>query len=419
MRLLLVNGFSPNEILKEGEPMPIERALSNSEPSWVIQELVDYGAETNFKTQDDSPFLHEAILNCESDALVSVLKSDTDITVKDAEGKTALFKAVSTGEKKKVEQLILHGAEGKLVDESGRNYLHLSQIFGDNPELTEYFLKYELDPQALTKDGKNSLDLALEYSRIASAKVLIKNRTVSTKETFDRLFNAGNREAIGLLVKSAQVDPNAAVSNGDTILIDALKQEDAVMVKLLLEQGADANLSGGDREPPISYATALHNYECMKLLLEAGADPNIEFQSPPASRFEEIIKTEGAIKWFIERDPGITPIMMACDQGFLENVVLLREHGAENHGSKKYRFWPGNFAARRSITDIVQYMVGAEPGSRERTVTVDLSQQRATVYDKDKKTVMSFRISSGKKHWICSGLPCIPRMYPMPEFICL
>lgn len=393
-RLLLSHGFSPNA--DGSAEQPLEIAIRDSSPSWLIGELVHHGANTNFTTTQDSPVLHEAIINSPIEALIPIIKAETDLNVKDMEGRTALFKAVSTGEHAKVEQLILYGADYKVIDSQRRNYLQLTQIFSDAPEITKYLITKGLDQNHLNADKLNALDLALDYSRLESAKVLIKNKAVPTSSTFDRLYNANKQDSIGLMIKAGLVNVNTTLTTGDSILIDSIKRGSKEMVKELIQQGADVNLRAIDNEPPLSYATAVQDYDSMKLLIEAGADVNNPFQSPCPIRFEETIKTDGAIKWFINRDPGITPIMMACDQGVLENVILLRENGAENSGSAKYRFWPGNFAARRSLTNIVQYMVDAEPGNRDRTVLVDLSQQRATVYNKDKGVVMSFRISSGK-----------------------
>lgn len=395
-RLLLSNDFNPDS--KEDNTQPLEIAIKEKSPHWLIDHLVTSGANTNFLTKDEqAPILHEVILNSSHEALPPLLKADTDLNLLDKEGKTALFKAISTGELVKVEQLVLHGAEYQRIDEDQRNYLQLTQIFADSPKLTQYLLDKDLDPHHKNSEGKNALDLALEYKRLEAAKTLITNKAVTTSGTFDRLYNSGNREAIGIMIKAGLVDPNSSLSTGDSLIIDSIKQGNPEMVDTLLRQGADPNLRAVDNEPPLSYAVALQDLEICKLLLERGAEVDAPFQTPSAERFKEIVKTEGRIKWFIDRDSGITPIMMACDQGNLDLVILLRENGASNKGSKKYRFWPGNFAAHLSYTDVVQYMVGAEPGSRERTVTVDLSSQRATVYNADKETVMSFRISSGKR----------------------
>lgn len=395
-RLLLSNKFSANA--EKEATQPLEIAVKDQTPSWMVKHLVSSGADTNFMMQDGkAPILHEIILNRELSALMPLLNGKTDLEQVDADQKTPLFKAVATSEKEKVEQLVLHGADPKRLDERQRNYLQITQIFSDSPEITQYLIDQGLEVNEKNAEGKNSLDLALEYSRFNAARVLLKNNAVTSSDTFTRMYNSGNSAAVAVMIKAALVDPNAALSTGDTILIDSIKEGKVEMVETLLNQGADANLTGVDKEPPLNYATALQDYNCMKLLLDKGADPNTPFQCPSPERFKEIVKTEGRIKWFIDRDPGITPIMMSCDQGNLETTILLRENGADNKGSAKYGFWPGNFAAHLSYTDVVQYMVGAEPGSRERTVLVDLSSQRATVYGKDKKVVMSFRISSGKR----------------------
>ena len=358
--------------------------------------MANAGANTNFSTASGTPFIHDLVLKSDSDALSSALSHNTDITVLDSNQKGLMNKAIISGELSKIDQLVNKGINLKLLDTDQNTFLHQVQITHDSPSLTDYFLKKAVPLGAVNITGKNALDLALENSHFESAKLLIKQQAKITSGTFQRLYSDNNAEAVELLIQVGQIDPNTVLPTGDTLLIDAIKLNKTTITKALLGQNADPNLIGTDGEPPVSYATAMQNIDLLKVLIANGANVDFNFQSPAVERFEELIDTEGAIKWFIKRDSGITPVMMACDQGNLAMVKLLMENGARNAGSNKYRFWPGNFAARREINDIVQYMVGAEPGHRDRYAVVDLSEQRTRIYDKDKKEVMSFRISSGK-----------------------
>ena len=340
---------------KDDADEPLWLAVENEAPNWLVEQLAIGGADTNFTTKQGVPILHEIILNCSDDAVKALLLHDAKVGQLDAENKTSVFKAIATQEVSMVKVLADSGAELSHTDEEGRNYLHVSILFGDAEELAEYLLDQGVDLNDKTNEGKNALDLALEYSRMETAKLLFRKNAFVSSGTFDRLYQAGNKEALTMLIKAGQVDANSSLTNGDSLLIDSVKQSDLDIVKTLLEQGADPNARAIDGEPPFSYAVAMQNLECMRILHEAGAKVEYRFKSPPASRFKELIETEGAIKWFIQRDRGITPIMMACDQGDLETCKFLMENGAKNRSSSKYGFWPGNFAARRSITDIVQY----------------------------------------------------------------
>ena len=395
LRLLLKHGV--NADWGGEEKPPLEYALTENAAAWKVGEIARSGINLNFMTEDETPILHEILVHSDASAVQALLENDVDVTLHDRKGRTALYKAVSTGEIDKVKSLVDYQANVKHKDTQNRSYLHLSQIFCDSPEVTNYLLDQGLSLSELNSENQNALDLALEYKREKAAQLLIDKKGIVTNETFNRLYQAGNGKGIEILIKAGQVDPDTLLSNGDTILIDAIKLRKTLLAQTLLEQGANPNLKGVDQEPPLSYATAIQDYDTMKTLIEKGAETHYSFRSPAAERFADLIKSEGAIKWFIKRDLGITPIMMACDQGNLRMCRLLMDNGAKNTGSKKFRFWPGNFAARRGVTDVVQYMVGAEPGNRDRTVLVDLSSQRATVYNADKKVVMSFRISSGKK----------------------
>jgi ankyrin repeat protein len=55
----------------------------------------------------------------------------------------------------------------------------------------------------------------------------------------------------------------------------AASQGHAEIVRLLLEQGADANTLSGEHDSPLQVATSEGHAEIVRLLLDAGADLNL------------------------------------------------------------------------------------------------------------------------------------------------
>lgn len=89
-------------------------------------------------------------------------------------------------------------------------------------------------------------------------------------------FLYGNMDNIETLLKY-NADIQAKSYSGKTCLHCAAmrKDDDAVFVRFLLENGADINALDAEGNTPLHYAFALGNEEIVKLLIEKGADVRI------------------------------------------------------------------------------------------------------------------------------------------------
>jgi len=76
-----------------------------------------------------------------------------------------------------------------------------------------------------------------------------------------------------LLEKGA--DPNISDEDGDTALIEACEGGHTNVVELLMEKGADPNISNKRGRTPLIEASEEGHTNVVELLLEKGADPNI------------------------------------------------------------------------------------------------------------------------------------------------
>lgn len=197
---------------------------------------------------------------------------------------------------------------------------------------------------------------------------------------------------------AAGADPNAG--GDESPLVEAVRCGEERIAQLLLDAGADSQVLGREGQNVFHMAMARDLPGTVKVLLDRGADVNEAFKYPAREEFLALVKSEGQIKWFLKRDRGVTPLMMAADRGNLAMAKLLLERGAKTGvWTKRYRTWPINFASRRGDVKSMQLLLKRDPEQKGRWVKVDLSSQRAWVYGVDGNVLLETPVSSGKKKY--------------------
>lgn len=193
------------------------------------------------------------------------------------------------------------------------------------------------------------------------------------------------------------VDPNLPSPAGETPLCAAILAVNHRAVDLLLLHGANPNLPGLDRQPPLALASLRRHPDLIRLLLASGADPNMSFVSPvPKTIIERI--TIRDLKWSLESDRSVTPLMACASRGDVESTVHLLRYGAKaGRCTGKYKRYPINFAATQGYVFLMRVLLGRDPDSEPNLlVTVDLSEQKAWI-TQNGQVIDSTKVSTGRK----------------------
>jgi hypothetical protein len=136
----------------------------------------------------------------------------------------------------------------------------------------------------------------------------------------------------------------------------------------------------------------------VRALLDGGADPDAAVPVPPGESLLELFRGDFVL-YYVTRDSGLTPLMLAAARGHRDIAELLVSRGARKNARTKRHgtdaLWLAGYAGRN---DVIQFLLGVTPGSEaDRTlVEVDLSSQTATLI-RDQAVVTTAPISSGKK----------------------
>jgi len=167
--------------------------------------------------------------------------------------------------------------------------------------------------------------------------------------TLPDLAEAGERAAVMELI-AASADVNAQSIDGTTALHWAVYQKDLELVKHLLEQGADPDISNDYHASPMTVASVHGDYAIMQALVDAGGD--IESFNPEGQTLlmavartgntetARLLLERGANVNAVEGWGGQTALMWAASQKQPQMVALLLEYGAEADARGKDHDWP-------------------------------------------------------------------------------
>lgn len=258
--------------------------------------------------------LYEAVQYQDAAAVSKLLAEGADPNSVNSLGYTPLLRAVETGQAAIVHRLLEAGANTDHRDGDGRTAAELA-VEADNGDVIEALLNAGADFNTADAYG-NTLVLRV-----------IQNEGEAMYETLAAFGRHG-------------VNVNRGNSS-TTPLYYAVEQDNADLVRALLEAGADPSLATESGNLPL--IPALSNPVMLDLLLSAGADPNgIDRNGNPvlfkalfavSADAAEALIAAGA-KADMPGADGRTPLRRARDGGDQEAIELLKRHGAMEDGKK-------------------------------------------------------------------------------------
>jgi ankyrin repeat protein len=314
-----------------------------------------------------------------------------DVNRRNADGSTPLQWAVHAGDIAEVKRLLQAGADVSLANNYGATPMSLAAEVG-NTEMLKLLLEAGADADSPNPDGQTALLAVARTGNVKAAELLLnEGATVDAREKWGgqtALMWASARrhpEMMQLLIsKGADINarsidrnyqrhvtaegrPKSLDSGGLTPLLYAARENCMACVEVLLKNGADIDLPDPDGVSPLLVSIMNANWDLARQLILAGADVNqwdIYGEAPlfmavdlrsridgGRASIDPLNKTNGLtiVKVLLERgaDPnmqlffkpanmrgstntrGSTPLVRAANNGDLEVVNLLLEHGAD------------------------------------------------------------------------------------------
>lgn len=368
-------------------------AAARANGASLVKTFGEEGVNLDLLNTNGESALHLALLGKRTHALPKLLEQGASPSIRHPSGWQPLHLAIQRGDRAAIALLLDHGADPNGEGPHHRTALDLLLALRADGDLWKALLEAGANPNRPGPDERTPLHVALAERNYELARLLLTHGARG-EEALYRAVVGRDRETFSFLLAEG-VDPNG--SSQDPALVAAVRHEDGATLRELLAAGAVPGRPGKDGQTALHLAVAKDRVDLAEILLEAGANANEPFHEPATDAFLAQLREVGYAKWQFGSDGRIYPIMVAADSGNHALAKLLLDHGANTHVRSKKRYYPIGFAARREDVKMMQILLGVNPAKEERLVKVDLSAQRAAVYDNKGKTIFATKISSGKK----------------------
>lgn len=367
----ILNADNVNEIDSAGNTaLHCAAEMDNGE---LVEYLLSIGADSSIRNRCGDTAIHIAVNNKCAIAAGILAKIGNDIFTKDAVGESAIVIALSKGGA--VMSAVINETTAQILDSSANTILHYIVLAGNEAALDDYIRKnLPLSPQ--NSEGKTPLMLAWNQAGSfavvkAGAKLVLAGARLtqgdlsyfeSALKSGDMMMRfssgqtplyiaatRGHAGVVAYIVKELPARSFAGTlssilsvrgKNGETPLHKAVLGGNLDVVRLLLESGADANISDDTgRTPALLPVSGSDRYEIFRVLLEHGASFSLTdkngngiFHVASESGYEKKL-----LEFFLQsnipvdkkNNKGVTPLSIAVERKNPEHILFYTKNGAD------------------------------------------------------------------------------------------
>jgi ankyrin repeat protein len=279
LELFLKAGMSPNAIY-ETDPV-LFLALENRNDE-AIQLLLEYGADVNATSglTHLTALMLAAIASCNAETFEKMIDSGADVNATTPDGYTVLFFVRGKDICEKISLLKENGADmdaltkmnGDFIPAINRTALHhcamdsIGETAAENLEKAECLIRNSANINATDSRGYTPLMDACARRSMEMVKLLVRHGARVNEK--NKYLYSGGYSALQLTLFERTLP-----KYHDQSEFDKASRESFIIVKYLIQNGADPNHAGTDETTALMMAAQQGNVDTVKFLLEHGANP--------------------------------------------------------------------------------------------------------------------------------------------------
>jgi uncharacterized protein len=314
--------------------------------------LIGGGADAKLTNRYGLSPIAVAATNGSASLLGILLDAGADPNAPDPAGETPLMAATRVGRSDAVTVLLDRGAHVDAADATFQQTALMVAVRENHPEIVKLLISRGAAVSAKTRVGRtpawvlpNSVPGFGHGIGIVRGGLPSRGSRQPIPGGMTPLLYAsrdGRMETVRILL-DAGADVNVSDANAITPLISAITNNHPAVARYLIERGADIKAVDWYGRTPLWAAVETRNMDLdngsfansidrapymplIQLLLERGADPNVRMKEVPPIR-RDFLRVTGSLSWV--DFTGQTPFLTASLAGDVDVMKLLLKHGAD------------------------------------------------------------------------------------------
>ena len=348
---VLLNAGADPSITDVDNQTSLHHAAGNDCCTEVYQEIISHGVDVNATAKNNVSALMIACEKGNKYAINVLLSAGANPNIADANSETSLHYAAGNDCCTEVlHAIISHGADVNATDKSKTTALMLACERGDKDAIS-VLLNAGADPNLVDADGYTCLHDLASAGCTKEVFVAVINHgadvNVTNKNNITALMRAcleGNKDAIIMLL-NAGADPNITDEDGNVCLHYAAQNECCTEVLMaIIRHDVDVNATGKNNTTALMLVCGRGDKNAINVLLNAGADPNITddngnacfhylYYAAQHDCCTDVLQTiinHGADVNAINKLNNTT-LMLACGKGNTDDINVLVNAGADTN----------------------------------------------------------------------------------------
>jgi ankyrin repeat protein len=392
LRLLLAFNLDADLVDRDGASL-LAHAIRREDQD-TIETLLGNGANANAAISPGLSYLAYAARKGDVRLAELLLEHGADLNAAGADGLAPLAWAVDQNQSDMARLLLESGAIVPAAHPGRASLLHRAAEH-DDLATVRILLEHGGDIEAPFPNGTRLIEYAVDTDKRDLMRLLIARGA----RVNDVVCRALRRGRAGILTKLLAAGASIDTTMDDQPLIEwAVRNASPEVAEALLDHGADPDVFGREGQSLLALAVALDRPDLVATLADHGADLDALVTSPASAAFAALFPTRYA-RFYLTKDRGLTPLMLAVLRGRQDTVrVLLDRKARLDTPTGVHGTWPIGLAAYRKDVEMMQLLLGRDPdpAKQRRRILVSLTDQTAALYV-DGKVKLKTRVSTGRR----------------------